>query len=251
MKKLSVACLFSMLLFICIGCGGSSTNTPPSNPTAATPTFLPAAGTYAAAQSVTLYDTTPGAAIYYTTNGSTPTTGSTLYSGAIAVSTSETIQAIAAASGYNNSAVASAAYTINLPQLAAPTISPVSGAVPSGQLVTITAASGASINYCITATTCTPTTPYTGAITVTSAETIQAIAVETGYVSSTVASASYTLETQLAAPTISPVSGAVPSGQLVTITAASGASINYCITATTCTPTTPYTGAITVTSAET
>jgi hypothetical protein len=72
-------------------------------------------------------------------------------------------------------------------------IAPVSGAVPSGQSVTITAASGASINYCVSATTCTPSTPYSGAITVTSAETIEAIAVETGYVSSTVASASYTL----------------------------------------------------------
>ena len=130
MKKSSVTCLFSTLLFICIGCGGGNTST---TPTAATPTFLPAAGTYASAQSVTLSDTTPGAAIYYTTNGAAPTTGSTLYSSAIAVSTTETIQAIAVASGYNNSAVASAAYTINLPQLAAPVISPVSGAVPSGQ----------------------------------------------------------------------------------------------------------------------
>ena len=69
----------------------------------------------------------------------------------------------------------------------------------------------------LSTTTCTPTTPYTGAITVTSAETIEAIAVETGYVSSTVASNSYTLQTQLAAPIISPVSGAVPSGQSVSI----------------------------------
>ncbi|MBV8145556.1 MAG: chitobiase/beta-hexosaminidase C-terminal domain-containing protein, partial [Gammaproteobacteria bacterium] len=81
---------------------------------AATPTFTPAPGTYSSAQSVTLADTTAGARIYYTTNGSTPTTSSTLYTGtAIPVSASMTLQAIAVASGYGSSAVASGAYTIS------------------------------------------------------------------------------------------------------------------------------------------
>jgi hypothetical protein len=79
---------------------------------AATPTFTPAAGTYSSAQSVTLSDTTPGASYYYTTNGTTPTTSSTPYTGAIPVNSSMTIQAIAVASGYGPSAVASATYTI-------------------------------------------------------------------------------------------------------------------------------------------
>ncbi|MEI9968642.1 MAG: Ig-like domain-containing protein [Terracidiphilus sp.] len=91
-------------------------------PQAATPTFLPVAGTYTSAQSVTISDATSGTTIYYTTNGTTPTTGSTVFSSSspIAVSSSETIEAIAAAPGYSNSAVASAAYTINLPGFAAP-----------------------------------------------------------------------------------------------------------------------------------
>jgi hypothetical protein len=53
--------------------------------------------------------------IYYTTNGATPTTGSTKYSTPISVTATTTIQAIAVASGYNNSAVASATYTISAP----------------------------------------------------------------------------------------------------------------------------------------
>jgi hypothetical protein len=52
--------------------------------------------------------------IYYTTNGATPNGASAKYSGAIAVSSSETIEAIAVAPGYTTSAVASASYTINL-----------------------------------------------------------------------------------------------------------------------------------------
>jgi hypothetical protein len=80
---------------------------------AATPVFKPAAGTYSAAQSVTITDTTAGAVIYYTTNGATPTTASTKYTKAIAVSATETIKAIAVATGYTESAASSATYTIN------------------------------------------------------------------------------------------------------------------------------------------
>jgi uncharacterized repeat protein (TIGR03803 family) len=80
--------------------------------TAATPWFSPPAGTYTAAQSVTLNDAAPGATIYYTTNGSTPTTSSTKYTSPIPVTSSETVEALAVASGYSNSSVASAKYTI-------------------------------------------------------------------------------------------------------------------------------------------
>jgi N-acetylneuraminic acid mutarotase len=75
---------------------------------AALPTFLPPAGTYASAQSVAISDTTNGATIYYTTNGTTPTVSSVQYTGPIAVSSTETIRAMAAASGFSNSSAATA-----------------------------------------------------------------------------------------------------------------------------------------------
>jgi hypothetical protein len=79
---------------------------------ASKPTFSPAPGTYSKAQSVTLADTTSGAIIYYTTDGTTPTTASKKYTGAISVTATQTINAIATASGFAQSPVATGTYTI-------------------------------------------------------------------------------------------------------------------------------------------
>jgi hypothetical protein len=86
----------------------------------AAPVFSLAAGSYSSTQTVTITEATAGANIYYTTNGSAPTTSSTKYTNAIAVSASETIKAIAVVSGYPPSSVASAAYVITLPPAGCP-----------------------------------------------------------------------------------------------------------------------------------
>jgi len=88
---------------------------------AATPVFSPTAGTYASAQPVSISDETPHAVIDYTTDGSAPTAGSTLYNGAITVSKAETLKAVAFANGHTSSGVAAATYTFN-PALTAPTV---------------------------------------------------------------------------------------------------------------------------------
>jgi len=182
--------------------------------TAATPVISPNGGTFTSAQTVTLTDATAGAAIYYTTNGTTPTTSSTQYitGTPITVSTTETINAIAVATGYNNSALATAAFTINLPSTATPTFSPVAGAVVSGTTVAISDATpGATIYYTTDGTTPTASsTQYNSStpISVTQAETIEAIAIASGDSVSGVASAAYTIQ---ALPSIT---GTVASGTL-------------------------------------
>ena len=84
----------------------------PPTPTVATPTFTPAAGTYTEEQNVSITCATEGADIFYTTDGTDPTVSSTQYTGPFIVSETTTVKAIATKAGYNNSAIASATYTI-------------------------------------------------------------------------------------------------------------------------------------------
>lgn len=82
-----------------------------SAPPAAAPSFSPGPGTYAGPVTVTLSDTTPGAIVHCTTNGSTPTASSPVCT-SITISSTALLQAIAVASGFSNSAVTSGTYSI-------------------------------------------------------------------------------------------------------------------------------------------
>ncbi len=77
----------------------------------ATPTFSPAAGRYETAQTVSITCETTGATIYYTLDGTNPTTSSTPYTSALTISETTTVKALAVKDG-EQSAVATAKYTI-------------------------------------------------------------------------------------------------------------------------------------------
>lgn len=158
-------------------------------PVAATPIISPGSGTYTSWQTVTIDDATPGATIDYLINGNPP---ASQYTGPITVSTTETIEAIASATGYANSNVAMASYTTNLPVTATPTFSVAPGTYATAQTVTISDATpGATIYYAIGATYTTAFSVYSGPITVSSSETLQAMAVAENYLNSATASGAY------------------------------------------------------------
>lgn len=188
-------------------------------PPAAAPTFNPAAGTYTSIQTVTIADTTTCASIYYTLDGSTPTTASAKYSKALTVSQSTTINAIAVATGYSSSAVASVTYIINLPPAAAPAFSVAAGTYTSIQKVKLSdSITGAAIYYTLDGSTpTTASTKYTAAIIVSQNTTINAIALATDYSASAVASATYIITLPAAPPTFTPAAGAYGEAQLVTL----------------------------------
>ena len=174
------------------GYGSSGVATATFTIAAAVPVFSPKPTSYTSTQLVTISDSTAGAAIYYTTNGTTPTTSSNLYTGPITVSSTVTIKAIAAAPGYSHSAVATALYSI---AAIAPLFSPKAGTYTAAQSVSMTdAAAGASIYYTIDGTK--PTTSsrlYNGPNTVATTQMVKAIAAATGYGNSPVTSAAYVI----------------------------------------------------------
>jgi hypothetical protein len=81
----------------------------------ATPAVVPSSQTVAAYPSTTITCATAGASLYYTQDGSTPTTGSTSYTGAFtpAGASPLTVNALGVKAGLTNSLVGSATYTIS------------------------------------------------------------------------------------------------------------------------------------------
>jgi hypothetical protein len=79
------------------------------------PTFSPAAGQYAGTQTVTIATDTPGTKIYYTTDGTEPTTGSELYTGTVSVPVATTLKAYAVRTGFLDSDVLTGYYAPDTP----------------------------------------------------------------------------------------------------------------------------------------
>ncbi|HTB81563.1 MAG TPA: TIM-barrel domain-containing protein [Opitutaceae bacterium] len=167
----------------------------------ADPSFSPVGGTYSNTQSVAITTSTPGATVRYTTNGSAPSeTAGTVYSSPVSVSSSEVLTAIAYESGFTDSNVTSASYTIGTgpTQVAAPVFSPAGGSYSNAQNVSITTTTGgATIHYTTDGSTPSETagTVYSGAVNISSTKTLKAIAFESGFTDSTVTSATYNIST--------------------------------------------------------
>ncbi|PYQ11962.1 MAG: hypothetical protein DMF80_20225 [Acidobacteria bacterium] len=215
-----------------------------------TPTFSPAAGTYTATQSVAISSGTSGVTIRYTVDGSTPTTSSPLYSSPISITQTTTVKAIAIKTGWANSAVGTAVYTL---KVATPTMSPVAGTYTATQSVALsTTTGGATIRFTTDGSTPTATSPiYSTPISVTQTITIKALGLKTGWTNSDVATAVYTLKVDL--PAMSPSPGTYTSTQNVTLsTTTSGATIRYTTDGSTPTATSPaYTAPIPITQTTT
>jgi hypothetical protein len=195
--------------------------------TTAPPTFTPAPGNFTSRESVTLTDATSGAVIYYTTDGSVPTTSSTRYLGPIPLSATTTIRAMAVAPGLDNSSVTGGTYTLVDAPAARPTVSPAAGIYASTQKVTLSDATSGAVIYYTTdlSTPTTSSTRYQAPILVSRSTTIRAMAVAPGYSNSAVVNGKFTI--QAPAPTFSPAAGPYTITQNVTLSDTTDGAIIY------------------------
>ena len=209
----------------------------------ATPAIAPASGPYSSPQGITITDSTAGATICYTTDGSTPTangagtcTHGSTYGGGFSQAIPATVKAIGSTSGFTDSAVATNVYTLPS-QAATPSIMPAAGAYSSPQTITITTATtGATICYTTDGSTptangagaCVHGTTYSVAFSQAIPATVEAIASKSGSSDSAVATNVYTLASQAFRPAISPASGAYTTPQTITLSSLTvGATICY------------------------
>ncbi len=220
------------------------------NGAVAVPVASVVTGTFNNDQSVTLATVPMAASIYYTLDGSAPTPSSTPYTGTISISRSTTLKAMAVMANFIDSGVMTETYTMTA---ATPTADIPAGAYGPTQTITLSSATAGAVVYYTTDGSTPTCSSATGSIDVLTNVTIKAIACKNNYNSSAVVSFAYTINGQVATPTMSVVTGTYNNDQSVTLSSTTPEVTIY-YTTDTSTPTTAsniYSSPINVSSTQT
>lgn len=177
--------------------GGESSE--PSDTTAPVTTVNPAAGSYTTEITVS-FSVNEAATTYYTTNGTNPTTNSTVYTGPFKVSADTTVKYFSVDTAGNKETVKTVVYDINIP--VADTTAPVTSATPAAGVyyepITVTLAVNEIATTYYTTDGSNPTTSstvYTGGFVVSEDTTVKFFSVDAAGNKETVKSVSYTIVT--------------------------------------------------------
>jgi hypothetical protein len=241
----------------CDNAGNSSTTSfayiidtvPPENPTTSIPI-----GTYNSSQSVTLNSVGSDYIKYSTTSLPSDCSSGSSYSGAISVSSSQTIY-VRACDNAGNSSTASFAYIVDISAPLTPVSSPSSGSYNTTQSISLTAEGSDSIRYSLTEipADCSAGILYSEPISVSSSETIYTRACDLANNSSTT-SFSYIIDTvPPGVPTASSLTGIYNSSQSISLSSTGSDYIKYSTTSlpNDCSSGSSYSGAILVSSSQT
>ena len=189
-------------------------------PTVAKPTFSLLPGLYNFPQDITLNCATSDSEIYFTIDGSIPTTSSNLFTEPIGINTDTTIRARAFKISFNQSEIASAEYVIDSLKVATPTFSPEPNMYNDEQTITISCSTpGAEIHYTTDGHNPSMTSPlYSNPFEISSSSMIKAYALKDGYLPSAVIMAEYEIDyINTAIPIFSPTPGIYIDEQVVTL----------------------------------
>ncbi|MGB8955928.1 MAG: PHB depolymerase family esterase [Tumebacillaceae bacterium] len=221
-----------------------------NHPMGPTASVSPAGGTFSTSVQVTLTATPANSSLYYTTDGTNPTTASTRYSGPITLAQTTTLKFFAVDAGGRKSAIQTQTYTINTP-------APVVTATPAGDTyggavsVALSAnQTGTTIYY--TTDGSTPTTAsarYAAPLAISSTTTLKYFGVNGAY-SSQVATQSYTITPFLL--TANPAGGTYSGAQSVALSMNMPGKLYYTTDGSTpTTASTQYAGPVTVAASKT
>ncbi len=170
-------------------------STPPVDTTPPTTTASPAGGTYSNAINVTL-SVNEAATTYFTTDGSTPNTGSTVYAGPIAITADATVKFFSVDTAGNTETVRSEVYVIDAGSDTTPpttTAAPAGGTYSSAVDVTLSADEPATTYFTTDGSTpSTGSAVYTAPINISADTTLKFFSVDTAGNPESVQSESYT-----------------------------------------------------------
>ena len=200
------------------------------SPTPSTPSGTIAFGT-------TVVLSSPGAtAIYYTTDGSTPTTttSATCFNQAttpVVINTPVTVKVLAVQAGYADSVITIISYT--QATASTPTFSAPAGPVAPGSTIVLSAPGATAIYYTTNGSTPTTTTSSTcfnqatNPLVINAPVTVKVLAIQPGCIDSTIATITYSLLTKYTTPTFTPGESAVVSNTSITINSSGAEHIYY------------------------
>lgn len=206
-------------------------------------TATPSTGSYYNSVKVYLTRSEPASTYYCLGSGCSPTTP---YAGPLTFTTTTVLRFYSRDPAGNVEAIRDRTYTIVVDKTApVTTITPEQGTYYNAITVILTRSEPASTYYCL-GSNCTPTTPYTGALTFTSTTVIRYYSKDPAGNREANRTRTYTIVKDTTPPvtTISPTPGSY-SGSVTVTFARSEAGYTYYCTGASCSPTTPYTGALT------